>query len=60
MGCCEATNPDFQGPHSFKEAAINKTFAFPVDPWFQLGDPRLLITLVFGVIGLIVSHLRRA
>jgi hypothetical protein len=49
------TNPAFQGPHQFKVAAIKKTFAFPGDPWFHLGDPRLLLGLVFLVIGLTTS-----
>lgn len=52
-----ALNPAFQGSHEFKVAAIHKTFAFPIDPWFQLGDPRLLLALVFLVIGLAVSWL---
>ena len=52
-----ATNPAFQGSHEFKIAAINKTIAFPIDPWIQLGDPRLLLALVFLVIGLAVSWL---
>ena len=47
-----STNPAFRGSHEFKIAALNKTFAFPIDPWFQLGDPRLLVALVFLVIGL--------
>lgn len=59
-----ATNPEFQGSHEFKIAAIDKTIAFPVDPWFQLGDPRLLLALVFLIIGLSVSwwnaHARQA
>jgi hypothetical protein len=50
-----ATNPDFQGSHAFKIAAINKTIAFPLDPWFHLGDPRLLLALVFVILGLAVS-----
>jgi hypothetical protein len=41
--------------HDFKIAAIEKTIAFPVDPWFQLGDPRLVLALVFGVVGLSVQ-----
>ena len=52
-----ATNPDFHGSHEFKIAAINKTIAFPIDPWFQLGDPRLLLALIFLVLGLAVSWL---
>ncbi|MCZ6784916.1 MAG: hypothetical protein O7G30_16580 [Proteobacteria bacterium] len=50
-----ATNPAFQGSHQFKIAAIDKTIAFPIDPWFQLGDPRLLLALIFVVIGLAVG-----
>jgi hypothetical protein len=50
-----ATNPAFQGSHAFKIAAIEKTIAFPIDPWFQLGDPRLLLALIFLVVGLAVS-----
>lgn len=46
-----ASNPAFQGPHEFKIAAMKKTVAFPIDPWFQLGDPRL----VLGLLGLIVG-----
>jgi len=52
-----ASNPAFQGSHEFKIAAINKTIAFPIDPWFHLGDPRLLLALIFLVIGLAVGAL---
>jgi len=45
------TNPAFSGSHDFKVAAMRKTIAFPIDPWFQLGDPRLVLALLFGVIG---------
>lgn len=38
--------------HDFKVAAIEKTIAFPLDPWAQAGDPRLLLGLVFLVVGL--------
>ena len=41
-----STNPDFQGPHDFKIAALAKTIAFPLDPWAQAGDPRLLLGLL--------------
>jgi len=53
-----ASNPAFQGSHEYKIAAMRKTIAFPIDPWFQLGDPRLLLALVFAVIGLSVNWLR--
>ena len=44
-------NPAFHGSHEFKIAAMAKTIAFPIDPWFQLGDPRLVLALLFGLIG---------
>ena len=44
-------NPAFRGSHDFKIAAMAKTIAFPIDPWFQLGDPRLVLALLFGLIG---------
>ena len=43
-----AANPDFSGPHEFKIAAMRKTIAFPVDPWGQVGDPRLVLGLFFA------------
>lgn len=52
-----ASNPAFQGSHQFKIAAMRKTFAFPVDPWFHLGDPRLVLAMLFLILGLTVSWL---
>jgi len=46
-----ATNPAFAGSHEFKIAAMRKTIAFPIDPWIQLGDPRLVLALLFAAIG---------
>ena len=46
-----STNPAFSGSHDFKIAAMRKTIAFPLDPWFQLGDPRLVLALILGFIG---------
>jgi len=46
-----ATNPAFHGSHEFKVAAMRKTIAFPIDPWFHLGDPRLLLALGLGIVG---------
>jgi hypothetical protein len=45
------SNPDFAGSHEFKVAAMRKTIAFPIDPWMQLGDPRLVLALLLGLIG---------
>ena len=50
-----ATNPAFQGSHEFKVAAMAKTIAFPIDPWFQLGDPRLVLGLLVGLVGCALS-----
>jgi hypothetical protein len=30
---------------------MQKTIAFPIDPWFQLGDPRLVLGLVLALTG---------
>ena len=49
------TNPAFSGSHEFKVAAMRKTIAFPIDPWFQLGDPRLVLALLLGLIGCALS-----
>ncbi|NKB98250.1 MAG: hypothetical protein GKR90_07115 [Pseudomonadales bacterium] len=45
-----ATNPEFSGSHEFKVAAMAKTIAFPIDPWWQLGDPRLILGLLLALI----------
>jgi len=50
-----ATNPAFSGSHEFKVAAMRKTIAFPIDPWIQLGDPRVVLALLFGLIGCALS-----
>jgi hypothetical protein len=49
------SNPAFAGSHDFKIAAMRKTIAFPVDPWGQLGDPRLVLALLLGLIGCALS-----
>jgi hypothetical protein len=46
-----ATNKAFAGAHDFKIAAMRKTIAFPIDPWMQLGDPRLVLALLLALIG---------
>ncbi|TNF89911.1 MAG: hypothetical protein EP301_02010 [Gammaproteobacteria bacterium] len=52
-----ASNPAFSGSHEFKVAAMRKTIAFPIDPWFQLGDPRLVLALLLGSLGFAFSWL---
>jgi hypothetical protein len=45
-----ATDPAFRDAHEFKIAAIEKTIAFPIDPFLQLGGPRPLVgLLLFGL-----------
>jgi hypothetical protein len=34
---------------------MQKTIAFPIDPWMQAGDPRLLLALILGLIGGLIS-----
>lgn len=50
-----AGNSEFANSHKFKVAAIQKTIAFPIDPWFQLGDPRLVLALFLGAVGCALS-----
>lgn len=50
-----ATDPAFADSHEFKVAAMRKTIAFPIDPWIQLGDPRLVLALLFGLLGSVLS-----
>jgi len=39
-------NPDFGGEHHFKQAALTKTIAYPVEPGLYLSDLRVLLALV--------------
>ena len=50
-----AGNSDFEDSHEFKVAAMRKTIAFPIDPWLQLGDPRVVLALLLGLIGCALS-----
>ncbi len=49
-------NPEFRSSHQFKVAAMAKTIAFPIDPWFHLGDPRLLLALLLAFIAAALSR----
>ena len=48
-------NPKFDGAHKFKVASIAKTIAFPIDPYSHLGDPRLILAMLFSLIGCIAG-----
>ena len=50
-----AGNSEFADSHEFKVAAMRKTIAFPIDPWIQLGDPRVVLALLLGLIGCALS-----
>jgi hypothetical protein len=50
-----SSNPAFRGSHAFKVAAMRKTIAFPIDPWVQLGDPRLVLALLLAMLGCALS-----
>ena len=50
-----AGNSAFAGSHEFKVAAMRKTIAFPIDPWIQLGGPRVVLALLLGLIGSALS-----
>jgi hypothetical protein len=52
-----ATNPAFREAHVYKFAAMAKTIAFPIDPWGQLGDPRLVLFGVLAVVGLSLDRI---
>lgn len=41
-----ATAPGFDAPHEFKRAAMEKTIAFPIEPFLMIGDLRLLLGLL--------------
>jgi hypothetical protein len=43
--------------HEYKIAALEKTIAFPVETQLYLGDPRLLLGLIFLIIGLLSKSL---
>jgi hypothetical protein len=39
----------------YKIAALEKTLAFPLNPWLQLGDPRRVLAPVFAIVGQAVN-----
>jgi hypothetical protein len=52
-----AANDAFRGAHLFKTAAMQKTIAFPITPFLNLGDPRLAAGLALFSLGAL-AHLR--
>ena len=53
------THSDMNSKHKYKIAALEKTIAFPVETQLYLGDPRLLLGLIFLIIGLLVRPIAR-
>ena len=53
------THPDMYSKHKYKIAALEKTIAFPVENRLYLGDPRLLLGLIFLIIGLLIRPITR-
>jgi hypothetical protein len=41
--------------HEFKTVALERTIAYPLDPWYQLGDPRLVLALVLLIHDLVTT-----
>ena len=46
--------PEFHEKHELKFAALSKSIAYPVDPWFQLGGFPLTVGLVLALIAAIL------
>jgi len=53
------THPQMNSKHKYKIAALEKTIAFPVENQLYLGDPRLLLGLIFLIIGLLIRPITR-
>ncbi|MFT4615070.1 MAG: hypothetical protein ACI9NT_002222 [Bacteroidia bacterium] len=55
-------NADQKDSHRYKVAALDKTIAFPIETQFNLGDPRVLLGLIFLALAALVDAflLRRA
>ena len=54
-----SSNPQFEGSHEFKIAAMEKTVAFPVSGGFGYADPRWLLAGLFLVLGLLIRRRNR-
>lgn len=49
------SNPKMSGKHNFKVAALDKTIAYPVEPFLYLSDPRMLLALILIILGLVLQ-----
>jgi len=48
------THPSFHEKHAYKFAALKKSIASPIDPWFQLGGIPVVVGLVFSLVAAII------
>jgi len=51
------THPTFHEKHDLKFAALSKSIAYPVDPWFQLGGLAAIVPLVIALIAALLQIL---
>ena len=49
------SNPKMPGKHAFKVAALDKTIAYPVEPFLYLSDPRMLLAFILIILGLVLQ-----
>ena len=49
------THPTFHEKHDFKFAALSKSIAYPVDPWFQLGGLTTTVALVLALAAALIQ-----
>jgi len=49
--------PEFHEKHEFKFAALSKSIAYPVDPWFQLGGMTTTVALALALLAAIIQIL---
>ena len=50
-------HPTFHEKHELKFAALSKSIAYPVDPWFQLGGLTLVVGLALALVAAITHIL---
>ena len=49
------SNPKILGKHEFKVAALDKTIAYPVEPFLYLSDPRMMLVFILIILGLVLQ-----
>ncbi|MEM9604614.1 MAG: hypothetical protein AAGA11_17250, partial [Pseudomonadota bacterium] len=50
-----ATDPGMPSARVFKLASVERAIAFPVDPWYHVGDLRVLLALILSLVGCSMS-----